>query len=250
MTPRQPYSRITWLDQLVRSFQDRWETNPQYRAVVCGVVGLVLVFTLCTCTGLLTLESNNILAIVGLGSNTSNSTFNNDTGSQNVQPASSFPTATFGPVYTSATPVGTTLPTSTTPLPGPTPAPTATAGATTPPGGGTNTATFVCSGGGSGITWTFSPCPLVHGQAGTLTISAPAYPNTSTNILVNFGYCPRDDCTIDDPPGQGYQTNGSGVETLSFTVAQDVQVGGPPVTGEINLSNGPTAGINTQGSCS
>ena len=47
MMPRQPFSGNTWLDLVVRRFQDRWETDPQYRALVSGVVGLVLVITLC-----------------------------------------------------------------------------------------------------------------------------------------------------------------------------------------------------------
>jgi hypothetical protein len=129
------------------------------------------------------------------------------------------------------------------------PAATATHSADSTPTGGVNTARFVCTGSNSGITWAFNPCPLMVGQAGTLTISAPAYPNTGTNVIVNFGNCPKGDCTIDDPPAQGFKTNANGVETISFVVARDVQVGGPPATGEINLSGGPTAGINTQGSC-
>ncbi len=256
MMPREPSSGNTWLDQMVRRFQDRWETDPQYRALVSGVVGLVLVVTLCACTGLLTLEGNTLLASVGLtNSSSGGNNITDNSGSATVAAGASFPTATFGPVYSSATPgvstpVGTVQTSSLTPLPNATPSPSPTAAGGTPTGGGGNNATFVCTGSGSGITWTFSPCPLVHGQAGTLTISAPGYPNTGTNIIVNFGNCPKGDCTIDDPPGQGFQTNGSGVETISFVVAQDVQVGGPPVTGEINLSGGPTAGINTQGSCS
>ncbi len=119
------------------------------------------------------------------------------------------------------------------------------------PTSGVNIATFICTSSNSGITWTFNPCPLVVGQPGTLTISAPRYPNTATNIIVVFGNCPQGDCTIDDPPALGFKTNGNGVETISFVVASDVQVGGPPVIGEINLSGSPTSGmINTQGSCS
>jgi hypothetical protein len=241
-------NRRSWLDQFVRRFQDRWETNPQYRSLVSGLVGLVLVLTLCSCTGLLTVAGNNLLASVGLTN--SNSGFNSDTGTNNVQQASSFPTATFGTFANQPTPVGSPLATSQTPPPGSTATPTQSESNPTPTSGGGNTATFICTSTNSGITWTFNPCPLVHGQAGTLTITAPGYPNTGTNIIVNFGYCQKGDCTVDDAPAQGFQTNGNGVETISFVVAQDVEVGGPPATGEINLSNGPTAGINTQGSVS
>jgi hypothetical protein len=251
MTPRQQFRRISWLDQFVRRFQDRWETNPQYRSLVSGLVGLVLVLTLCACTGLLTVAGNNVLASVGLTNSNSNSGVNSNTGTTQLQGAQTFPTATFGPFTNQPTPLGTPLPSSQTPPPGPTATATQSANNNpTPTTGGTNTATFICTGSNSGITWTFNPCPLVVGQAGTLTISAPGYPNTGTNIIINFGYCAKGDCTVDDPPAQGFKTDGNGVETISFVVAKDVQVGGPPVTGEINLSGGPTAGINTQGSCS
>ena len=59
-------NRPSWLDYFVRRFQDRWETNPQYRAMVSGVVGLALILTLCTCTGLMTVVSNSALASLGL----------------------------------------------------------------------------------------------------------------------------------------------------------------------------------------
>jgi hypothetical protein len=244
-------NRPSWLDQFVRRFQDRWETNPQYRSLVSGLVGLVLVLTLCTCTGLLTVVGNNVLASVGLTSNNSNSGIDANTGTNNVQKAQSFPTATFGPFTNQPTPAGNPVPSSQTPPPGPTATATQSVDNNpTPTSGAPNTATFICTGGNSGVTWTFSPCPLVVGQAGSLTISAPGYPNAGTNILVNFGNCTKNSvCTIDDPPGQGFNLNGSGVETISFTVPKDVEVGGPPVTGEIGLSSGPTVGINTQGSC-
>src|SRR5215469_5125705 len=144
MTPRQPFQRISWLDQFVRRFQDRWETNPQYRSLISGLVGLVLVLTLCTCTSLLTVAGNNVLASVGLTNG--NSGINSTTGSTQLQGAQTFPTATFGPFNDQPTPQGAAVASSSTPPPGPTatatqPAdnnPTPTSG-----GGGTNTATFV-----------------------------------------------------------------------------------------------------------
>src|SRR5512146_1635886 len=39
--------RRSWLDSIVYRFQHHWETNPQYRAAVSGVVGLVLILSLC-----------------------------------------------------------------------------------------------------------------------------------------------------------------------------------------------------------
>ena len=108
---------------MVRRFQDRWETDPQYRALVSGVVGLMLVVTLCACTGLLTLEGNTLLASVGLtNSSSGGNNITDNSGSATVPAGASFPTATFGPVYSQATPgvstpVGTVQTSSLTPLP-------------------------------------------------------------------------------------------------------------------------------------
>ena len=207
MVPRRRFRRISWLDHFVRRFQDRWETNPQYRAMVSGVVGLALILTLCTCTGLMTVVSNNALASLGLTNGSNGSRFNSNTGTGNVDRGLKLPDrrplershsaelrrwAARSPVP--QTPVPQATVTASTEGIRPTPTPT---------GGGTNTAQFICTGTGNGITWTFSPCPLVHGQGGSLTISAPAYRNTGTNIIVSFGACPKGDCTIDDPPSQG-----------------------------------------------
>jgi hypothetical protein len=249
MVPRQRFRRISWLDHMVRRFQDRWETNPQYRAMISGVVGLTLILTLCTCTGLMTVVTNNALASLGL-TNGSGNNINSTTGSGNAGSGLKFPTPTFGTLPVTETPVGNSIPSSQTPPPATTASPTPSANSATPTatGSGTNTAQFVCSGGGNGVTWTFSPCPLVHGQGGSITISTnvPAYKNASANVIVSFGACSSGNCTIDYTPAQFHLTNGVGV--ISFTVAANVQVGGPPVTGEINITGGPTVGINTVGS--
>jgi hypothetical protein len=235
---------------MVRRFQDRWETNPQYRAMISAVVGLALIVTLCTCTGVMTLVANNALASLGLTNGSGSNNINSQTGTGNVKDGLKFPTATFGALTPVLTPVGSPIPSSQTPPPASTATPTATDNPTsTTGGGGPNTAQFVCTGTGNGITWTFSPCPLVHGQGGSLTISAPGHPNTGTNILVNFGNCTAgSNCTIDDPPSSTFQTNGSGTEVISFTVPADAQVGGPPMSGMIQLSSGQSVGINTVGS--
>jgi len=253
MTPRQPFQRLSWLDQFVRRFQDRWETSPQYRSLVLGLAGLVLLLALCACTGLLAIQGNNLLSTLGLTNSTNNTGINTNTGTGSGQQAQSFPTATFGPFSSQVTPPGAALPNSQTPLPDATATTTDNPngnGSPTPTGGGggNNTATFVCTGGNSGVTWTFSPCPLVHGQAGTLTISAPKYANAPTNILVSFGNCTQGSvCTVDDAP-PGFNLNASGVETISFTVPNDAQVGGPEVSGLIGISGGPQVGIHTAGS--
>jgi len=251
MVPRQPIRRYSRLDYFVRRFQDRWETNPQYRAMVSGGVGLVLILTLCTCTGVMTVVSNNALVSLGLASSGNNgNNINSSTGTNKLTGALTFPTATFSASQVptgGATPQGSPIGTSGTPVPNATATPTEDANPT-PTSGGGNNSPFVCTGTADGVTWTFNPCPLMVGQSGSMTISAPAYPNTSTNIIVSFGACPKGDCTIDDP-GNAFKTNASGIEVISFTVAADVQVGVAPVTGEIGLGSGPTTSINTVGTC-
>ena len=244
-------NRPSWLDYFVRRFQDRWETNPQYRAMVSGGVGLVLILTLCACTGVMSVVGSNALASLGLGGGNGNNNINSDTGTNKTTGELKFPTATFNSSQASlggATPVGTALGDSTTPVPNATPSPTEDANPT-PTSGGSDNSQFICTGTADGVTWTFSPCPLVVGEGGSLTISAPAYPNTGTNILVSFGFCPQGDCTVDDPPSEGYKTNASGIEVISFTVAADVQVGVAPVTGQLGFAGGPTTSINTVGTC-
>jgi len=39
--------RISMLEQAIRRFQDRWETNRQFRATASGVIGLVMIVALC-----------------------------------------------------------------------------------------------------------------------------------------------------------------------------------------------------------
>jgi hypothetical protein len=246
MVPRQRLRRVSWLDQIVRRFQDRWETKPQYRAMISGVVGLSLILALCACTGLMTVVTNNALASLGLGGGGGNN-ITSDTGTGKDSTAPIFPTSTFGAMIPTLTPAGSSIPSSQTPPPASTVTPTSSAGYPTPTssGGGINNAQFICSGGGNGVTWTFSPCPLVHGQGGSITISY-GHSNASANVIVSFGACSSGDCTIDYTPAQFHLTNGVGV--ISFTVAGDVQVGGPAVSGEINITGGPTVGINTVGS--
>jgi hypothetical protein len=236
---------------LVRRFQDRWETTPQYRAMVSGGVGLVLLLTLCTCTGVMSVVGNNALVSLGLASaNNSTNPFSNDTGTNKIGANPSFPTATIAALPTGgATPEGSPFGDSLTPVPDATATPTESINPT-PTSGGGNNSQFICTQTVDSVTWTFNPCPLMVGESGSMTIDAPTHPNTGTNIIVSFGACPRGDCTVDDPANLGYKTNASGVEVISFTVAADVQVGGPPVTGEIQFSSGPpTIGINTQGGC-
>jgi hypothetical protein len=224
-------NRPSWLDQFVRRFQDRWETNPQYRSLVSGLVGLVLVLTLCTCTGLLTVAGNNVLASVGLTNNNSNSGIDSNTGTNNVQKAQSFPTATFGPFTNQPTPVGGTVLTSQTPPPAgtDTPVPTDTPIQTCAPncGGGGGGG----GGGGSGgtITASQSPTPWVAGQTGSLIFHSSA-PNVGIALIYHLPGCVTD--TV-EPAGQ---TDGSGNATISYQLQSCLQTGEGNVTIFANFS--------------
>src|SRR5579872_7312103 len=85
-----PIRRPSWLDQWVARFQYRWETNPQYRAAVAGVCGLILIVLMCSCTGILATVANAGLANIGGGNGNISAT----TGTKQVGSVQTFPTAT------------------------------------------------------------------------------------------------------------------------------------------------------------
>ena len=129
--------RGTWLDRLVLRFQHRWETSPQYRATVSGVVGLVLLLIMCASVGIIGTSVNYALASVGiLGNGAANQDpSSGNTGTNLVAGFQSFPIPTVA-AYTPA-PFGpaNTIPDSQTPLPTPTAQPTAVPTNTPTPGG-------------------------------------------------------------------------------------------------------------------
>ena len=234
--PRRYPPRITWLDALVYRFQHRWETSPQYRAAATGVAGLVLVLLMCSCMAVVTLTANSALAGIGLAGSSAADGGSVNTGTNRITGADTIPTATV-PDFTSPVIPVTTIPSSQTPPPGPTPTPTPSATATDTPGGngGGGSVPTGCTGSG----FAFSPCPLIHGQAGSLTLSAPQWAGQSINALISFGTCSgTTSCTIDITPSQGYAFNGSGVLVINFTVPAQVQVGQLPVSGMVNCAGG------------
>ncbi len=116
--------RLSWLDSLVYGFQHRWETNPQYRAAVSGVVGLLTILMLCACLGVLTTVANATLAGFGAGSS-GGVLVSTDTGTGKLAAGQKFPTATPPTLPAGALAAGA-IPNSQTPKPGPTEAPTPT----------------------------------------------------------------------------------------------------------------------------
>jgi hypothetical protein len=236
MLPRPQWSpRISGLDEVVRRFQDRWETDRQFRAMLSGALGLVMVVALCACMGVVTTVANSALAGVnGNGSGSQNS--NTGTGKVNVPP--SFPTTTVPPWQQSGPPAYTIIPNSQTPQPAPTHPPTATPDNQGGGGGGIPT---TCDGAGSHATWALVPCPQVHGQSGTLNLSVPRHPGAALNILINFG-C--NGCTVLYPPTQGYKLDATGNASISYTVPAAAANSTMPISGYINVAGGPTLTIN------
>lgn len=227
-------NRASWLDQIVYAFQHRWETNPQYRAAVSGVVGLALVITMCACTGVVSAATSAALAGIGLGGSGAYSTGGSlGTGTNRVKGAKSFPTPTV--VLAPGAGGGVSqLPNSQTPIPHPTAIPTATRD--TSGGGGPNppgTIVTTCNGAQGSASWVLNPCPLVSGQSGTLTIVDKKHPGASTNVVIDF--CSASSCAQVYPPSGGYKLDGSGIETISFTVPDQAANSTTPVNGMINV---------------
>jgi len=131
------------LDHAIHRFQHRWETDQQFRAAMSGVLGLLLVFVLCTGVGVLDLAATRVLAAVGInapGPIAGGPNINTDTGVKDNGN---------GPIYTPTVPTwsvpvipqASPNPTSPSSAPTPTPSPTPTDAATRPP------CTSNCGGG-------------------------------------------------------------------------------------------------------
>src|SRR5579872_3456528 len=212
-----PIRRPSWLDQWVYRFQHRWETNPQYRAAVSGVCGLVLIVLMCSCTGILATVTNAAFAGAG-GSNGGSG--NTNTGAATVQAQATFPTATIPPYTVSTIPAGN-IPNSQTPGPTPTEPPTPTEVPTATP------CQSNCGGGGGGndhISATHSPSTWIAGQQGTLFIHT-TQPNIGFALIFNL---PGAGTDLREPAGQ---TDASGNATYVYNIPSSVTKG----TGQVTL---------------
>jgi hypothetical protein len=218
---------------MVRRFQDRWETNPQYRAMISGVVGLTLIVTLCTCTGVMTLVTNNALASLGLTNSNGSNNINSTTGTSKQGKGPQFPTATFGPSAPTLTPVGSPIASSQTPPPVGTDTPVPT---DTP----IQTCYYNCGGGGGGgggggtVTGTQLQPPWVRGQTGNLLVHT-SLPNIG--LALSY-FIPGCGVVLIEPDGQ---TDGSGNVTLSYHLLSCTTTGQGRVTIEANFPGGMVA---------
>ena len=225
--------QVSWLDSFVRRFESRWQTNAQYRAAVSGVVGLVFLLVICSCAGVTSTVANSVLAS---GSGASNQ--GGHTGTGKLASSTAFPTYTLPPYASTVVPGVSPIASSQTPPPG---LPTATDVPTptdTPTAGGGPGMPTTCNGGNNGGTWVFSPCPLVHGQGFTLTVSAPGEGGHSMYVVIDFSSAPS--CTTLLYP----TLDGGGNWSYSGTVPACGANSTIPLNGQIAINGAYTMGIN------
>jgi len=209
--------RRSGLDRLIYRFQDRWETDRQFRAMVSGVLGLVTIIALCSCMGVVTTIANNTVASVNASRNVGVANSQNaDTGIGQIQGVPTFPTATVPAWQPGSSPSADVIPDSQTPLPSPTPLPTGTALPTATPcqtncgggGGGGGGGSFDATVGGipNPATWT-------AGNSASFTVtSSPG--GVGLAIIITF---PNSGFTVLDENGHMTDTSGN-YTTKPFTV--------------------------------
>ena len=173
-------ARTSWLDDLIQRFQHRWETNPQYRAAMSGVLGLIFLITMCTCVSLVTAGANVALASLGFGTG-SNDQGSGTTGTKEVKGFATFPVTTYVPQTPNAIPQGT-VPSSGTPMPTPTSPPTPTDTPTPTP------CTANCGGGGGGGnsgTVTGTPLGIWRASHTNQLLIHTSQPNVGVSVIIN-----------------------------------------------------------------
>ncbi len=225
--------RPTWLDQIVYSFQHRWETNPQFRAMASGLVGLVVILMMCSCMGVLNATANSALAAIGLGGTGSSANIEGTPNTGTNQANGYQPIPTPSVVYpTGVVPPEATVPQSQTPPPYPTATSTATPTDTPGPGGGGGGGS--CNGGGGGTSWSFNPGPPVHGQSVTFALSAPGHGGQQIQLHVTCGSTLIGYASPFTVPG-----GGSWSETVTLNASD-----AGPCSGFYQIGGGPTVLVN------
>jgi hypothetical protein len=181
---------INFLDEIVARFRHRWETNPQYRAMMSGVVGLVTIIGLCSCMGVASAVANSVFVSNGLGGGTASAASQQNTGGGGVVAGvPTFPTSAVPTWQVSGLPPAVVAPTSqtvaptATPIPSETAAPTATCGSNCGGGGG----------GGGGHAGTISgngipnPWKTCSNSCDTVVVHT-SVPNNGVSILIVYPY--------------------------------------------------------------
>lgn len=199
--------RPSSLDRFVENFQHNWETNPQFRAMWSGGLGLAIVVIMCAALGF-AFTFANVAASAVSPSTANNQSIINANGTPRPGSADSsltFPTQTVPPWAAPQIPAGVPIPPSTTPQPTPTAMPTATPVPFNPGGGG--------GGGGGGCgncSVTVTAFSFKDGQPGSVTVHT-SNPDAQVNVFVK-SYAGGGT----SPQNQGI-TDGSGNGTITIT---------------------------------
>ena len=202
------------LDHVIHRFQDRWETNRQFRAAMSGVLGLVLLAVLCGGVGVVNALTMQALAAFGVSAAAGAGGHQNDsTGAQIVNGSLVFPTPSV--TWTSAgVPNASPLANSLTPAPSPTPTATPTDVPTSGP------CKTNCGGGGVTVTAAAVPAVWTKGLAVQITFHT-SKPNDGINAFIHWSNGAN--WLSATTPGAPQQTDGSGNATWALTVPSDAR---------------------------
>lgn len=174
--------RPSWLDTLLERFQHNWETKAQFRAMISGVAGIVVIALLCAAMGMAASFAGAIGNTLG-GASTASSFVQSVTGANTPTPIT-FPVKLATPWPSPQAPGSSPLGPSQTPQPTATFAPTPTL-APTP----TNVpCTSNCGGGGGptdNISISISPTTFKNGTQITVYVTT-TIPNEGFNAFVTW----------------------------------------------------------------
>ncbi|HEV2238090.1 MAG TPA: hypothetical protein VGR57_15625 [Ktedonobacterales bacterium] len=235
------------LDAWLRRLRHRWETDAAWRGRTSVIAGGSAVIAMCALMAIVASVANAAIQVTP-GGDAGTAT----DGGVVVNGVPIFPTETLAAWTPGTVPNGAVVPASGTSVPQPvatataTPSatPSATAETSPVPTGTVGSVPTTCNGAQGTSAWALAPCPQLAGQPGTLTIAAPGHGGASLNILINFGSCPGGgSCTVLYPPGQ-YSLDASGNATVPYTVPAGAAHSSMPISGMINISNGPTLAIS------
>jgi hypothetical protein len=169
------------LDHLIHRFQHRWETNPQFRAAMSGVLGLSLIIFLCVGVVGVNAAATRVLGAVGIGGTGGGSQQNLSPGGQIVNGNWTFYTPTVASWTSGGTPGSNPIPNSQTPAASPTPT-------ATPPDAPTKTPCQGNCGGGGGprgtVSATWSPPTWSNGDTTRSITFTTSSPNVQINAFV------------------------------------------------------------------
>jgi hypothetical protein len=206
--------RISGLDRMAQNFQHNWETNPQFRALWSGGLGLTIVVMMCACLGFaFTFAGAAASAFTPSSTNPSSSfgALNGTPRPGGVDSNVTFPTQTVPPWGQQIIPASAPIPPSLTPAPSPTALPTATPVPTTPGGGGGGGGGGGCGGCSVSITAT-NPTPFLKAGAGGSVVIHTSQPNVP--LIVNF----TNQTGFYQPGNNPTPTDGNGNYTFNFSL--------------------------------